>query len=681
MGEYKTVSQKRILKFFDEILINTTGYIRLAQSRKVGVSEPFFRERFFHWPDERIDAISFIDTEKECDYYFSPVLFDTPVGTKGHCLPTCILWADLDEAHPKTFPSDFPKPNYVFQTSEGRFQSYWLLNESIDASLAESFAKGIAYTVGADKSGWDAGQLLRIPYTHNYKYSHAPFIDRCKGLESSVSYPSSTFEPYRYQTTLAPVGTESVDPVVQEAQGLDAEKVLEELFSRVGIGSEAYLRALIDGDDLRYLSDRSASLWALETALAERGVDPAGIVAVAQSSAVNKYAGQGREWEQLAKEALKAIEKVESEGGLLLTQSPLSLVDDDADDADVETEPNETKKLIAVSARELSRKDFVPLSWAIDGILPEDEPLWIVAPYQSRKSYMALEIAIALATGVPAFGYFKTNKTGNVLYIQQEMTERQMYERLVQICKARGVEQPENLYIVSQCGFVFSDKTYRMEVERLIEDLDIDYVFFDPLGPHLGSYNVNDFNDANKCVRWLTMLTKKFGVVDIMVHHMNKQEIRPGVRLSQQATGSVAWNGHYATKLAALVVDKWGNVIKVERNTRSMGTPPDFLLKYKHSRDGGYDVLVEEMLSEGEQQTLAKVEELIRSLPKEGMAFETLLDKQVMMDEPTLMKYLEHLSAENKCLLSSDVKEGKRVLIVQPPRWSASDILTLLGDE
>jgi hypothetical protein len=79
-----------------------------------------------------------------------------------HC-----LWADGDGA---TIPPSVPPPSAVVETSPGRHHYYWRLTEPCPPAQAEQLNHRIAYALGADKSGWDLTQLLRVPGTPNQKY-------------------------------------------------------------------------------------------------------------------------------------------------------------------------------------------------------------------------------------------------------------------------------------------------------------------------------------------------------------------------------------------------------------------------------------------------------------------------------------------------------------------------------
>ncbi|HSH82424.1 MAG TPA: DNA-primase RepB domain-containing protein, partial [Herpetosiphonaceae bacterium] len=60
--------------------------------------------------------------------------------------------------------------------SPGRLQAYWRLTEPVDTPTAEHYNRRLAQHLGADATGWDATQLLRIPNTVNHKYPEKPLV-------------------------------------------------------------------------------------------------------------------------------------------------------------------------------------------------------------------------------------------------------------------------------------------------------------------------------------------------------------------------------------------------------------------------------------------------------------------------------------------------------------------------
>ena len=85
----------------------------------------------------------------------------------------------------------------------------------------------------------------------------------------------------------------------------------------------------------------------------------------------------------------------------------------------------------AFTAAELLLMDIPPQKWAIPGLLPEGLSL-LVGPIKGGKSWMALDIAIATATGGLALESLPTT-SGDVLYLALEDSARRLQSRLTEL--------------------------------------------------------------------------------------------------------------------------------------------------------------------------------------------------------------------------------------------------------
>jgi hypothetical protein len=160
-------------QFLRRIFRDSRGYLCLARiSRLNGLG---FSQFFYRYPDELDQAVEWIEENRQgygMDIYYCPHLLKRPERKKEFALPSLVLWADLDECHPKNLGKfGEPKPQLVLQTSEGRWQAYWILKSAVKPEVAEEFNHRIAVAYrdfGCDQGGFDLTQLLRVP-TLNWK--------------------------------------------------------------------------------------------------------------------------------------------------------------------------------------------------------------------------------------------------------------------------------------------------------------------------------------------------------------------------------------------------------------------------------------------------------------------------------------------------------------------------------
>jgi len=184
----------------------------------------------------------------------------------------------------------------------------------VDRDTGEDISRRIAYrhaAEGADRSGWDATQMLRIPQTYNFKYEDEPQI--------TVDYNTNRYTPEDFaRYTDAPIARRDASKIP-----LPSAAELENVFPN---GFDEFLRtrlSFLGGTALRAVKgplgeeddDWSKLLWGLYLALFEAGCSKEEVYAVAINSACNKFARDGRPerlWGDVVKAYLQHAENIKT---------------------------------------------------------------------------------------------------------------------------------------------------------------------------------------------------------------------------------------------------------------------------------------------------------------------------------------------------------------------------------
>jgi hypothetical protein len=237
------------------------------------------RTRYFGYPAGIADALAYAAEEAGTgrEVWHCAHLLTRDRRIKKNAAPVAALWGDLDGAE---VPNGSLKPTGVVESSPGRFHCYWRLSDEVAPALAENLNKRLAHRIGADPSGFDLTQLLRVPGTVNHKYPDAPAI-KILNLDAGRCY-----SPRELNETLPEIKKK------RESRSGDATGeppiVLDEEALRVWRGNDAKLR---DGK-----LDRSASLVRIGRALFDAGGNRTVIEAALEERdwalGWNKYAGR-----------------------------------------------------------------------------------------------------------------------------------------------------------------------------------------------------------------------------------------------------------------------------------------------------------------------------------------------------------------------------------------------------
>ncbi len=291
-----TQAQDVLTDFLDFLYERDEGYVCIATTRPPARKETF-NEKYFDWPKEKSNLMDYIEQVKAShNVYFCVNLLSAPKRRKDNAVPQNLIWADLDTCAPTEL--DIP-PQCVIESSPGRFQAIWRVDSKLDPLVAESYSKKIAYAyadLGADKSGHDLTQLLRVPTTYNYKYQveDTPPVYLRSLVEELL--PTDIFK------SLPAVSTEVEIPdlSVPDLENLpDPQSIIYRYQEK--LRPTAFARYYSEEP----IKDWSKSLWRLITTCFDVGMSADEAFVIAKTSKCNKYERDGRPISHLWREVIK----------------------------------------------------------------------------------------------------------------------------------------------------------------------------------------------------------------------------------------------------------------------------------------------------------------------------------------------------------------------------------------
>lgn len=155
--------------FLNEILGDREG---IAYAPTKDIATGHFQQYFFSWPDQKKDVLThLLQQSRTVDVYISPSLFNKHSSLKADWKGSHYAWIEFDGNAPETTPKGIPEPTIRIQSSEAKHEHwYWKLkNFETNHQVLETLTKQLSYTLEADLSGWDAGQVLRPPGTRHHE--------------------------------------------------------------------------------------------------------------------------------------------------------------------------------------------------------------------------------------------------------------------------------------------------------------------------------------------------------------------------------------------------------------------------------------------------------------------------------------------------------------------------------
>lgn len=514
-----------------------------AGERRAGYHE----SRAFKWPQEKAAILEHMAEHIQHDLYWCPNLFEQPVRSAELAMDEQALWADLDEADPRQLEGNQEfRPTVAWESSPGRYQALWLGNPALGdfqgASWPGNENQKLTYHLGADKSGWDTTQLLRIPGWPNWKPEYTRNGKPRMGKllwDRGPMYVITDFEDL--PEVKGALTQDKLGEVIEsEIDEIDRAKVINRIKLKLNQRSRDMLSA-------RSISgDRSEQLWYLNRCLADAGCTVQEIVAVVRPSVWNKFEGRADELKRLITEATKAIDQRDPE----ITEA-----------IEEEEAPKPKPQRLAAFL-----KDVKPPKWLIDGIATEGSVGFIAGAPKSFKSWMALDMALSVATGSLFLDYFRVMKPGRVLYIQEEDSAITVKSRTRKIWKGKSTDKVKlekgevywypgsdddfdpNIDIYLMEGFTASEGHWQEWLDQTMLAAAIEgdpYVLLivDTLMNTAGAVEENKSQEmTTKIFKPMKVLMRKHNCAMRFIHHMGKggDDKRGGQRMLG-GTANHAW--------------------------------------------------------------------------------------------------------------------------------------------
>lgn len=223
-------------------------------------------------------------------------------------------------------------------------------------------------------------------------------------------------------------------------------------------------------------------------------------------------------------------------------------------------------------------RNFPPTPWLVSGLMTDGGIGVLATEPKSAKTWAATEIAIAVASGTPVFGEFKSEQ-GAVAYFYAEDMGQSVRNRLRALLKSRGGAPPPALYCQPRGRDldVCNDESLAILVAsaRRIEGLRL--LVLDPFRDIHGAAE-DSSDEMSKVMRRLRIVGTLLGCTILFVHHSAKAGADTASRRQgQRMRGSSAIHGAidsglYFSGLSGNGEDEFTNQVLAEvKGARSAG--------------------------------------------------------------------------------------------------------------
>jgi len=297
-------------------------------------------------------------------------------------------------------------------------------------------------------------------------------------------------------------------------------------------------------------------------------------------------------------------------------------------------EKEKVQSLVAIPANKIAEMELQPITFRVNTILADGVTI-LAAASKYYKSWMCLQLAIAVANGTHFLGY--PTQQCDVLYLDLENDIRVTQDRLKKVL--HGATPPENLLIVNECarmGSGFEDQI----TEILEQNPNIGLVIIDVLQyvKYNRTSNQTDYECDYKTFKFLKSLIAGKPLSIVCVHHTRKMKddadpfsnmlgstalmgatdeeivIHKAKRSDHDATISITGRTVQATDLIGYFdIDKWQWVIR--------GTQEELYNTERESahQRNGLTVLLKKHLLKDQSEWKGKAKDILTEAEKHGI--------------------------------------------------------------
>jgi hypothetical protein len=160
--------------------------------------------------------------------------------------------------------------------------------------------------------------------------------------------------------------------------------------------------------------------------------------------------------------------------------------------------------------------------WLIDELWADQAVGLIGGEPKCCKSFLALEIAVAVASGRPCLGQFSVPKAGKVLLYAAEDALSVVRRRIEGIAARAGVDFPSlDVQVITEPVLRLDREADTQALRRTIEALRPSLLILDPF-VRLHRIDENNSGEVAPLLASLRVMQRTYGLAIILVHHAKK---------------------------------------------------------------------------------------------------------------------------------------------------------------
>ncbi len=280
--------------------------------------------------------------------------------------------------------------------------------------------------------------------------------------------------------------------------------------------------------------------------------------------------------------------------------------------------------------------------WLIDSLWTRTGVGVIGGSPKCAKSWLALDLALSVASATPALDRFNVHKAGPVLLFMAEDAAAVVKARLLALCRHRNLDlKTLPIHVITTPCLRLDLENDRKKLSRTVAAIAPCLLLLDPF-VRLHCLNENDSSAVSAMLAYLRTVQRRYQLGIIIVHHMRKNA--RSLQAGQNLRGS---GDFHAWSDDSLYLRRHANdqlLVTPEHRSTSPGDP--FLLALVSSNAGDNTHL--QILDRAVTQTnsATNLEDKVLSILAEGPVTRGALRQQLGIRNQRLGDLLERLGAD-----------------------------------
>ncbi|MCP4872205.1 MAG: AAA family ATPase [Proteobacteria bacterium] len=189
---------------------------------------------------------------------------------------------------------------------------------------------------------------------------------------------------------------------------------------------------------------------------------------------------------------------------------------------------------------ELDAADAQP-RWLVDSLWSHQAVGFVAGQPKLGKTFLALDLALSVATGTPCLDTFAVAEPGNVLVYLAEDPPAMVRQRLASLCRHRDLDlDTVAVHVITAASLRLDLEDDRRRLEEVVQRLKPRLLVLDPL-VRLHRRNENRCDEISELLSFLRQLQRTHGLAVVVVHHMRKGGAQRGGQALRGSGDLHAW--------------------------------------------------------------------------------------------------------------------------------------------